>query len=137
MVSQRAARPPQKRRFKMKKYEVHYEKVEENYRPNITYDWSHYASLSDYNNESLGLFDTYEEAKAVFDATVAEFRSSYILSYSGMRYIYYYVCYIEEGEYDEDGEWDCLGDSGETDFYVTSLPEEEEEDEEEEDEEED
>jgi hypothetical protein len=139
MVSQRAARPPTKRRFKMekkmKKYEVLHERVEARYRTYRSIEEA-YQNACDRSPESLGLFDSYEEAKALFDAKVKKCFSANFFTVANMLYINGDVYFIEEGEYeyDEDYErWECIDCPETLDFFASSLPEEEDEEEEEED----
>ena len=98
-----------------------------------------YDNSGDHNPESLGIFDTYEEAKAFFDFQVKKCSSAsvYTSYYGGIR-IAGDVYFIEEGEYEYDEdyeEWECIDCPETVDYFASSLPEEEEEDEEEEDEE--
>ena len=124
---------------KMKKYEVWHESVDAYYRTRshrfgyLTVDEA-YQNSDNRNPESLGLFDTYEEAKALFEALVKKCSSASVYtSYYGGIHIAGDVYFIEEGEYEYDEdyeEWECLDCPETVDYFASSLPEEDEEDEE-------
>ena len=94
-----------------------------------------YSSSDNRNPDSLGIFDSYEEAKALFDLKVKECFHANLFTYANMRFIDGDVYFIEEWEYEYDEdyeEWERIDYPETLDYYASSLPEEDEEEEEEE-----